>query len=141
MVQCPPDQTASAAVLTADGSLRRDSCHRRRDSCLAGWIAPWGKKIVFPSCAGRHSDDPPPYFPSGLRLGLIRTPVSRRRWVLRRVSGRFTTSRIVTLGASGDRRRYRHGRSHLAFAPVLSSSSGRRASRPIHRPPLASPIN
>jgi hypothetical protein len=27
------DQTASAAVLTADGSLRRDSCRRRLDSC------------------------------------------------------------------------------------------------------------
>ena len=63
------DQTASAAVLTADGSLRRDSCHRRRDSCLAGWIAPWGKKIVFPSCAGRHSDDPPPVLPLWLAAG------------------------------------------------------------------------
>jgi hypothetical protein len=52
------DQTASAAVLTADGSLRCDSCHRRRDSCLAGWIAPWGKKIVFP-----HALDATPMTP------------------------------------------------------------------------------
>jgi hypothetical protein len=27
------DEIASAAVLTADGSLHRDSCYRRRDSC------------------------------------------------------------------------------------------------------------
>jgi hypothetical protein len=27
------DQTASAAVLTADGSLRSDSCRRHLDSC------------------------------------------------------------------------------------------------------------
>jgi hypothetical protein len=27
------DQIASMAVLTADGSLRRDSCRRRLDSC------------------------------------------------------------------------------------------------------------
>jgi hypothetical protein len=72
---------------------------------------------------------------------LITSPVNRRRSVLRHVSGRFTTSRIVTLGASGDRRRDRHGRSHLALAPVPSSSSGRHASRSIHRPPLASAIN
>jgi hypothetical protein len=84
---------------------------------------------------------PPPYFPFALRLEPIRTPVNRRRSVLRHVSGCFTTLRIVTLGASGDRRRYRHGRSHLALAPVPSSSSGRRASHPIHQPPLAIPIN
>jgi hypothetical protein len=46
------------------------------------------------------------------------SPVNRRRSVLRRVSGHFTTSRIVMLGASSDRRRDRHGRSHLALAPV-----------------------
>jgi hypothetical protein len=32
-----PDQTASAAVLTADGSLHCDSCCRRRDLC-PGWM-------------------------------------------------------------------------------------------------------
>ena len=31
------DQTASAAVLTADGSLRRDSCYGRRDLSSA-WL-------------------------------------------------------------------------------------------------------
>jgi hypothetical protein len=42
------DEIASATALTADDSLRRDSCHQRRDSCLDGWIAPQGKKIVPP---------------------------------------------------------------------------------------------
>jgi hypothetical protein len=31
------DEIASATVLTADDSLRRDSCCRCRDSCL-GWM-------------------------------------------------------------------------------------------------------
>jgi hypothetical protein len=39
------DQNASAAALTADDSLHRDSCHRRQDSCLRGWITSRGKRI------------------------------------------------------------------------------------------------
>jgi hypothetical protein len=138
MVQYPEsDQTASAAASSPTTAPRRDSCHRCCDSRRR-----WPDKAVGKS----HALDatpvtPPPYFPSALRLEPIRTSVNRRRSVLRRVSGRFTTSRIVTLGASDDRRRYCHGRSHLALAPVPSSSSGRRASRPIHQPPPLSHIN
>jgi hypothetical protein len=71
----------------------------------------------------------------------ITSPVNRRRSVLPRVSGHFTTSRIVTLGASRDRRRDRHSRSHLALAPVPFSFPAAARYRSIHRPPLASAIN
>jgi hypothetical protein len=118
----------------------RDSCHCRRDLCSAGLDNAQGHTSI------PVVDKLQPIKNSGHRTVFtavepIRTPVNRCRSVLRRVSGRFTTSRIVTPGASGDRRRYCHGRSHLALAPVPSSFSGRRASRLIHRPPLASPIN
>jgi hypothetical protein len=79
------DEIASATALTADDSLRRDSCHRRRDSCLDGWIAPRGKKIVPPP---RALDTTPmiPTVPPALRLEQISSPENRRRTALRHVS-------------------------------------------------------
>jgi hypothetical protein len=120
-------------------TCRRDSCHCRRDLCSAGLDNAQGHTSI-PAVDKLQPIKNSSHRTVFTAVELIRTPVNHRRSVLHRVSGRFTTSRIVTLGAL-DRRRYRHGRSHLALAPVPSSFSGRRASRPIHRPPLASPIN
>jgi hypothetical protein len=69
------DQIASMAVLTADGSLRRDLCHRRLDSCTGLGDNALGRKIF----TARALDATPvtsPYFPSALRLKPIRTPVT-----------------------------------------------------------------
>jgi hypothetical protein len=68
------DQTASAAVLTADGSLRRDSCRRRLESCTGLGDNALGRKI-FTARALDATPVTPPYFPSALRLKPIRTPV------------------------------------------------------------------
>ena len=78
------DEIASATALTADDSLCRDSCHRRRDLCLDGWIAPRGKKIVSPRALDNTLMIPA--VPPALRLEQISSPVNRRRTALRHVS-------------------------------------------------------
>jgi hypothetical protein len=88
------DEIASATALTADDSLCRDSCHRRRDLCLDGWIAPRGKKIVSPRALDNTLMIPA--VPPALRLEQISSPENRRRMALRHVSEH---SRRVTVAA------------------------------------------
>jgi hypothetical protein len=68
------DQTASAKKISPPVTRHRDSCHRRVDSCT--WVGD-NASVVTP-CAGRHSGDSLPYFPSALRLEQISSPVNRR---------------------------------------------------------------
>jgi hypothetical protein len=56
------DQTASAGSSHRRRYLRRNSCHRRLDSCTGLGDNGLGRKIVTP-CAGRHSGDSPSYLP------------------------------------------------------------------------------
>ena len=140
MVQCLNWIRPPAWLFSPPVACRRDSCYCRRDLCSAGLDNAQGHTSI------PVVDKLQPIKNSGHRTVFtavepIRTPVNRRRSVLRRVSGRFTTSRIVTLGASGDRRRDRHGRSHLALAPVPISFPTAARNRSIHRPLPSESIN
>ena len=81
------------------------------------WITSRGRKKSSPSLSWtpiRLAVVPPPL----LIVDQIRSHRCRAITAIRRVSKRFTTSRLTVLRTSGDRRRSSHGNSHVARPPV-----------------------
>jgi hypothetical protein len=79
------DQTASEAVLTADGSLRRDSCRRRLDSCSELGDNALGRKI-FTARALDATPLTPPVLPLCPAAKTDKNAGDRHRTTLRRVA-------------------------------------------------------
>jgi hypothetical protein len=129
-----------AQLLSPPVTYRRDSCHCRRDLCSAGLDNAQGHTSI-PAV-----DKLRPIKNSGRRtmftaVELIWTPTAAAVRPCAACPNRATASAMTSSSLSVDRRNDRHGRSHLALAPVPSSTSDRHASHPIHRPPMKPPIN
>jgi hypothetical protein len=122
MVQCSvEDQINRAAALTADGFLRRDSGHRRLDSCTGLVDSAVGLKDRRHRWTGSYPDRPRHPSPWLTARGKVLT-VDHRLPAVRRVAQHFHRVAVNSSELSVAHRSYCHGDKHVFTARGSSSS-------------------